>query len=104
MTSDSRVPGARRPVRPVTVADLRRQGNLRIRLRPPGDTGIPQTVGDTVVRVTLRSPAALLSGSAATAFLVLMVAVLQHAEPLFRIDAAISDAARQVALEYPAWR
>lgn len=54
--------------------------------------------------MTLRSPAALLSGSAATAFLLLTVAVLQHAEPLFRIDAAISDAARQVALEHPAWR
>ena len=49
-----------------------------------------------------RSAAAPISGSAATAFLVLTIAVLRHAGPLFRIDAAISDAARRVALKYPA--
>jgi undecaprenyl-diphosphatase len=54
--------------------------------------------------VTLRSAAALISATAATAFLLLTVAVLRHAGPLFRIDAAISDAARRFALEHPAWR
>jgi undecaprenyl-diphosphatase len=49
-------------------------------------------------------PNLLIAAGAAAAFLVLAIAVLAHLRPLFRFDAAVSDAALRTALAHPLWR
>jgi undecaprenyl-diphosphatase len=54
-------------------------------------------------RAEPRTALVVISGATA-AFALLTLAVLAHAGPLFRLDAAISAAAHRAALAHPAWR
>jgi undecaprenyl-diphosphatase len=49
-------------------------------------------------------PALLVSGAAALAFLLLTLAVLNHAEPVLRVDAIVAAEAHRMALRHPLWR
>ena len=54
-------------------------------------------------QASVRS-ALLVSGAAAVSFLLLMLAVVDHAGPLVRVDAVVSAAAHSTAVQHPLWR